>query len=216
MIGVRTGNRIATSGGACVFLLVVMTYVRPEFFVVLLAGFGYWALLLGILVAFGFGVAEWSGDTRFWMIPALICAAFAAATHWAAVPVGRAVGDWEFRLHLDEYKSVVEVVAAGNVPGELDAGIVPHPVDCREWVVPASQRRLPHRIVVIWAKRCSVGMTVEFLVGTDVPTLHEGYVFRGYADSGSSINSKLRREWQWAYTRHIVGDWYRFADQPGF
>src|SRR5580704_12545580 len=164
----RKPNLVATSGGACVFLFAVMMYVRPEFFVVLLAGLGYWALLLGILVTFGLGVAEWSGETRFWVIPALICAAFAAATHWVAVPVGRIIGDREFRLHLDEYKNVVEAVAAGTVPGEfVVAGNVPGPVDCRTWVFSASQQKLPPRIAAVSARRCSVGMTVEFLVGTD-------------------------------------------------
>jgi len=215
MIGIRRSNHIAMSGGACVFLLAVMMYVRPEFFVVLLAGFGYWALLPGILVTLGLGVAEWSGETRFWMIPALICATFAAATHWAAVPVGRIIGDREFHLRVDEYRDAVEAVAAGTVPGELVAA-VPGPVDCRTWVFSASQRRLPHRIVAIRATRCGAGVTVAFLVGTDVLTLHEGYVFRGYADRGSSINAKLRIESQWPYTRRIVGEWYRFADQPGF
>src|SRR5580704_1019196 len=133
----RKPNLVATSGGACVFLFAVMMYVRPEFFVVLLAGLGYWALLLGILVAFGFGVAEWSGETRFWMIPALICGTFAAATHWVAVPVARIIGDTEFRLRLDEYENTVRT---------LDEPQNEFPEGCRSAIV-APNRKLPHRII---------------------------------------------------------------------
>jgi hypothetical protein len=194
-----------------------MMYVRPEFVVLLLAGFGFWALLLGIVVAFLFGVIQWRWDSRFWMFPALILAASAAATHWVAVPVGRIISDRELRLHLDEYNAVVQAVAAGSVPGEVVvAGTAPDPADCRTWAFPASQRKLPHRIAAIWAKRCSEEMAVEFLVETDVPTLHEGYLFRGHTDQGSSSYAELPTSSRWAYTRRIAGAWYRFADQPGF
>jgi len=217
MVGTRTFSRFATCCGASVFLLTVMMYVRPEFVVLLLAGLGFWALLGGVLVAFGVGMVKWRLDTRFWMFPALILAAFAAASHWVAVPVGRMIGDREFRLHLSEYKAVVEAVAAGTVPGELMVpGTAPGSGDCQTWVYRSAQRKLPDRTAAIWAKRCNEGMVVEFLVETDVPTLHEGYVFQEYAGQGSSSNAELRISSRWQYTRQITGAWYRFADKPGF
>jgi hypothetical protein len=140
------------------------------------------------------------------MIPALICGTFAAATHWVAVPVARIIGDTEFRLRLDEYENTVRT---------LDEPQNEFPEGCRSAIV-APNRKLPHRIIWLEKKRCGAGMTVAFLVGTDVPLLHQGYVFRGYDDRNPSINQALRIESEWPYTRHIVGDWYRFADQPGF
>jgi len=56
---------------------------------------------------------------------------------------------------------------------------------------------------------------MAFLVGTDVPTLHEGYVFR-HAGDAPCMNSDMRIERVWPYVRHVTRDWYRFADQPGF
>jgi hypothetical protein len=207
MIGTRTSNRIALTAGTCVFLLNVAMRVRPEAIGILLAFFAYWALLIGILVSFGLGVAEWSVDNRLWMAPAVICATFAAATHWLSLPAGRLISDCEFRLYLNQYTSVVEALRepSSQFPG-----------GCRSNTVLATPRSLPRRIVALTEMRCGGGITVAFLVGADPPRLHEGYVFRGYDDRDPAVNKALRIESQWLYTRHIVGDWYRFADQADF
>jgi hypothetical protein len=207
MIGLRTSRRIATTAGTCVFLLNVAMRVRPEAIGILLAFFAYWALLIGILVSFGIGVAEWSIDNRFWMAPAVICATFAAATHWLSMPAGRLISDCEFRLHLNEFKNTVE--ALGEPSSQFSEG-------CRSRFVSSSQRKLPYRIVSLTKIECDGRITVAFLVGGDPPRLHEGYVFRGYDDHDPAVNKALRIESQWLYTRHIVGDWYRFADQADF
>jgi hypothetical protein len=95
--------------------------------------------------------------------------------------------------------------------------------DVRSGVVPCGARlsiidvkKLPTHVIRIKAARCSDGaVVVAFLTDTDVPLLHEGYVFKGYSDTNNCITADIRPEHQWPYVRHVIENWYHFSDQPG-
>jgi len=42
------------------------------------------------------------------------------------------------------------------------------------------------------------------------------YHSRFYNNYAPCLNASMRIERTWPYVRHLTGDWYRFADQPGF
>jgi hypothetical protein len=204
----RKFTRISLWGSVGTFLLSVLAYVRPEAIAALLEIVGLYALIISTFVALGLGVTQWRRKTRLWIIPTLICTGGALAVYFLAAPMGRILSDWEFRRHVEEYQSVVDAFQSGSLSC---------PVDCTSRLVPMHvSQKLPARIVLILVGRCNGGSVVAFLVGTDVPTLHEGYVFRGYAGDTPCINGSIRIGRVWPYVRHVTGDWYRFADHPGF
>lgn len=204
----RRAIQVASWGGLSIFLLSVLSYVRPEWIGLLLCGLGQYALWTGTVVAVGLGALEWRRSTRLWIIPSLICAAFAFASSLIAAPIGRSITDWEFSRHLQEYQSIVDAVRSGSLTC---------PVDCRKALIPIdANKKLPARIVRVMVGQCDDAFVAVFLMRTDVPTLHEGYVFRGYVDRASCLSNSMRIEAVWPYVRQITGDWYRFADRPGF
>jgi hypothetical protein len=83
----------------------------------------------------------------------------------------------------------------------------------------------PVHVKSIWATHCDDGgVIVLFWAKTDVPLLHEGYIYKDRDYKERTDCNKLLdypREVFWShsffpYTRHITGNWYRVSNQPGF
>jgi hypothetical protein len=52
---------------------------------------------------------------------------------------------------------------------------------------------------------------------TDVPLLHEGYVFKDYGESSNCNHGQSELGGSHLpFVRHVRDKWYRFSDQPGF
>jgi hypothetical protein len=83
-------------------------------------------------------------------------------------------------------------------------------------VIDTSGMHAPEGARDVWGERCDDGgVALLFLHNTDVPLLHEGYIFKSYGPSSNCNTGPGMPEMRWGL-RHITGQWYRFSDQPGF
>jgi hypothetical protein len=70
----------------------------------------------------------------------------------------------------------------------------------------------PANIRDVWGAHCDDGgVMVLFLINSDVPLLHTGYIFEGYGE-GSSCNKVPIKPESKLYIRPIIGQWYHFSD----
>lgn len=116
-----------------------------------------------------------------------------------------------FEKRLGDYARVVDDFRSGRVPcassrnGDLK-------------VIEATN--LPAHVRDIWGAHCDGGgVIVLFRLDTQVPLLHEGYMFKNYeegSDCGKRFGSREMVVAHLPYVRQIEGHWYRFSDQPGF
>lgn len=113
------------------------------------------------------------------------------------------LSDWEFKRNLAKYSEVVDYARSGIVPRDSTiVGIEP-------------KKNLPH-VNMINASCCKDGtLVVEFHINSSVLMLHTGYLYKGYEGRNDCVNEDMRPEQNWYYLRHVVGNWYHFADQPG-
>lgn len=178
----------------------------PELLCIMLASLSFVGLALAFLITATLGFTRWRKSSAWWMMPALICLVFLLSA-WLSPPLGRLIADRQFERHSSDYLQVVEEVQSGSIPCPAECGIRLTPIDVK---------RLPPRIRAVVAARCNSGAAVVgFLLDTDAPLVHEGYVYRGYDESQNCITEDMKPEKRWPYVRKITGNWYRFSDQPG-
>src|SRR5579859_6991175 len=96
---------------ACIFGVgflasVAAVQVRP--FLVFVAGSGLCLISLGALFLASLikGFFSWRKSSRYWFVPAAVCAVFVLAFP-LGVMTGRVVSDWEFKRRQPEYEQVV-------------------------------------------------------------------------------------------------------------
>jgi|ERR1700733_13668981 hypothetical protein len=196
--------------GGTLFLLRLSSYVIPEFACLLLSVLVLVTLVVLLTVALVAGLLKWRKSSNFWPMPALVCLAFILCSFYVASPIGRYISDGMFEKHLGDYARVVDNFRNGNV---LCAS------SCNGDVKVIEATSLPAHVRDIWGTHCDdSGLIVLFRLDTDVPLLHEGYMFKDYKESSDCSKRFGSREFVWShlpYVRHIAGHWYRFSDQPG-
>jgi hypothetical protein len=198
----RIANRIIIVLGCCFFMFSLYAHILPSLICIAGAFLGFFILVLALLATVVLGLVRWRKSTRSWMIPVLLCLAFMSSA-WINGPIGVFIADQLFRSHLNEYSQVVDDVRSGVIPCGAGLSIL----DIKEY---------PTHIIAVKGARCTNGaVVVAFLVSTDIPLLHEGYVFKGYAETNTCVADEIRPERQWPYVRHVMEKWYHFADQPG-
>jgi hypothetical protein len=196
---------IATVGSAY-FLSSLYMYVMPEIlcglaFVVFLAGLAFTFVITAIL-----GLTRWRKTYRSWMAPSVICLVLMASV-MVSSPLGRHIADWRFKQHLSEYNSVVNDVKNDTVSCGASCGTELHETNVKI---------LPPNTIAIRSAQCENGaLIVAFFLDTDVPMLHEGYLYNGFGENNVCVTADMKRENEWPYMRHVIGNWYHFSDEPG-
>jgi hypothetical protein len=108
---------------------------------------------------------------------------------------------------MNEYVRVVD---------EVKGGLIPCGSGCKGQFDVLKERHRELNVRLLLVARCDDGnVAVAFLLDTDVPLLHEGYVFEGYREDGHCGSEALRLARNWPYVRHVSGPWYHFSDEPG-
>jgi hypothetical protein len=194
--------------GSILFFLVVSSYVLPEFFCILLSGIVLVALVILLGRSLIAGLLKWRKSSKLWPMPTAICVAIALCTYYLASPTGRYISDRMFERHLADY---------GRVVADFRDGSVHCATSCNGELGAIETARLPARVRAIWGMHCDgSGVILLFLVYTDVPLLHEGYIFKDSGENSDCSKEFASRESVRYSMRQIEGHWYRFSDQPGF
>jgi amino acid transporter len=201
---------VLAAGSSC-FILKLSTFVIPEAICVLVSIPVLITLVVLLIIAAGVGFIVWRKSSRIWPVPALVCLAFILSTYYFTSPLGQFISDWRFERHLAEYSRVVDGLRNGTISCEAP---------CNADVEVIKTAIGPPHIQEIWGARCNDnGVIVDFLDGTDVPFLHEGYFFKDYGEKSNCNTRSVSPDVGWPhvpYVRHITGHWYRLSDQPGF
>ena len=192
--------------GVLYFSLSLYTCVRPEWLGTIVSFLAFGFLGVTLVVTAILGLAKWRRLSRFWMMPTLLCLAFLLSAR-LTVRLGQRIKDQEFETRESEYLKVVDGVKNGTIPCGPS---------CNAKLTVFQTANLPPNVRVLIGARCDNGqVVVAFLANTDVPLLHEGYVFKGYDENSSCVTEAMRPENKWAYLRHVTERWYHFSDQPG-
>jgi hypothetical protein len=200
----RRAVLLITLEGIIFFLLALSTSIKPQLLYSLMSILVFVLLALTLLYTAVLGFMVWRNISRLWMTPALLCLAFMLSA-WCTPPLGRIIADWQFRRHMNEYDEFVARFRKGPIPKGCDTRLGAIDV-----------KHLPHHTRVVLAACCSDGsVVVGFLSDTDVPLLHEGYVFKGYGERNSCVADSMKPENKWPYVRPVTGKWYHFSDKPG-
>jgi hypothetical protein len=196
--------------GGMLIILIFSSYLAAEFVCLLLSGFLFFSLIVTLVRAVIAEFVRWRKFASVRPLRATVCLAFLLCALWTA-PVAQYVSDWMFQRHLGDYSRVVDAFKNGDVSC---ASLCNGAVEVVETAIP------PPHIRNVWGAHCDDGgLVVSFLVKTDVPLLHEGYLYRTYGESSDCAKGRQSREFRWPYLfyrRHIAGNWYRISDQPGF
>jgi len=192
-------------GFSCVSLTLWM-FTNPHWYCIILAALSFVGLAISLVVTEVVGFRRWRRASRYWMVPGLICFAFVVAA-WFAPSVGRSLADRQFSKHLSEFTGSVKEIRSGASSSEGLTGSSFTIVDVKY---------APDHVRAVKVARCDDGDVVAaFLMDTDVPLLHEGYVYKGYAQTSGCNNKVGAIEDNWPYVRRVSGNWYHFSDEPG-
>jgi hypothetical protein len=206
----RTIKWIIALGGT-LFFLRLWSYVIPEFACLVLSAIVLAALVVLVTIALIAGFTKWRKHSRLWMVPSLVGLAFLLCSFYVASPMGQYVSDRMFEKHLGDYSRVVSNFKEGNL---LCAG------SCKGDIQLIESTNRPAHVRDIWGTHCDDGgVVVLFRADTDVPLLHQGYIFKDYEERSNCGELFGSRKVVWShlpYIRPITGHWYRFSDQPGF
>ncbi len=189
------------------FGLMLYAHIRPQWLCVILAVLALGALALGFLISIVLGLKTWRRRSRLWRIPALTCiVAFLAGTCLTA-PIGRFIADRHFLGHASEYMKVVDDVTNGMISCEIR---------CAGKFGSLALANRPTHVKALSAAICEDGkVAVAFLLDTNIPRLHHGYVYSGYKESDGCAADAMKLSNNWPHIRHVAGSWYHFSDQPG-
>ena len=197
--------------GSVLFILTLSLHLLPNFACLLLSGLALCVLVVLLCRSLVAGLLKWRKISKFWSMPAIVCVAFIMGSFYVAPPIGRHLSDRMFERHLGTYVRVVDDFRNGSVRCASTCDGVAEVIEARS--VPAHVRD-------IWGMHCEEGgVIVLFHLDTNVPLLHEGYMFRDYEESSDCGKRFGSREFVWShlpYVRQVEGNWYGFSDQPGF
>ncbi|HEX9200364.1 MAG TPA: hypothetical protein VF865_12445 [Acidobacteriaceae bacterium] len=198
--------------GVSCFALKLSTHVMPEFLCVLLALALFVALAMLFVVALLVGFIRWRETSRSWFVPALVCLVFILCSWYFASPIGQRISNWRFGKHFAEYSRVVDGFRGGYISCRTTCNAEFETVESTK--IPGLIG-LPKGLREIRGERCDDGgFALLFWLDTDVPLLHEGYIFKGYREKSNCNTGPMNPEKRWEI-RHITGQWYHFSDQPG-
>jgi len=195
--------RAFSLGFGC-FVLNVCNFAWPESICLLITLVLFIALLVLTVVAGISGFKEWRKCSRFWAAPSLVCLVCVVAAFFWAPPIGEAISDRIFERHVIEYSKVVDGIRNGTIscqtPCEAEFGFI-------------QMENKPTHVRALLGARCDDGgVSVLFLLNTDVILHHEGYLFRNFGTKSNCNPGKMRSELDKYYIRHIAGPWYHFSD----
>jgi hypothetical protein len=197
--------------GSVLFVLTLSLYVLPKFACLLLSGLVLGLLVVLLISSLIAGFLKWRKFSNFWPMPAIACFVLIFCSFYIASPIGRYISDRTFERHLGDCARVVDDFRSGSVRCASACNGVAEVVETTS---------VPAHIRDIWGMHCEgSGVIVLFRLGTDVPLLHEGYVFKDYEESSDCSKRFGSRELVWSrlpHVRQIEGHSYRFSDQPGF
>jgi len=183
------------------FVLSVLDVAWPESICLFLSLFLLVALpVMSVIVAIR-GFKEWRKYSRLWAAPSLVCLLSVAAAWFCAGSIGEAISDRIFARHVIEYSKVVDGLRNGTIscqaPCDAEFGFI-------------AMEKKPTHIRALFGARCDDGgVSVQFLIDTDVLLHHEGYLFKDFgAKSNCSASERLGK----LYIRQIAGPWYHFSD----
>jgi len=205
-VTMRIAYRLIILIGSCDTLLTLGAHAKPEWLCIILA-MGASVFLGGALIATAvLGLVRWRKTSRFWAAPMFLCFAFLLVV-WFIPAAGRKIADKDFERHSEDYMEVVSEIRNG--PSSYDSA-------ANRSLAIIETKNMPRGVRAIKGIRCENGAVVAaFLLNTDVPLLHEGYVYKGYDEGDSCIKPEMKLEENWPYIRHVSGGWYHFSDQPG-
>ena len=210
-IQMATAYKWIVALGSILFVLTLSAFVRPEFACLILSGFVLVAVVVCLASASIMGLLKWRKLSTLWPLPALVCAAFILSSFYIAPSIGRRITDSKFKKNIGDYARVV---------GDFGNGSVRCSGSCDGIVKVLEGTTIPPTVRDIWGAHCGgSSVVVLFLMKTDVPLLHEGYMFKDYKESSDCSERFGSREFagsRFRYVRQIEGNWYRFSDQPGF
>lgn len=192
--------------GLIYFSLTLYTYVVPLWACTILSWLAFVFLVIAFLVTAVVGFVRWRRVSPRWMVPTMLCLAF-GLSGLLTPRLGHIIADRKFERHQAEYFKIVEGVKNGTLP----CGPT-----CSDKLTVFQAASLPSHTRALIGARCDNGeVVVAFLADTDVPLLHEGYLFKGYEENSACFTDAMRPEKKWAYVRQVAGRWYHFSDQPG-
>ena len=197
--------------GGTLFALRVFSFVTPEFGCLLFSGIIFVALVVFLVFSLVAGFTKWRLKSGLWLVPSIIGIASLCCSYYIASPVARLVSDKVFEWQLDDYSRVVSNFRDGSLFCASS---------CEGNVQTIETTSRPKHVRDIWGTHCDdKGVIVLFRVQTDVPLLHEGYLFKDYGENSNCSRLYGSRQFTWShlpYVRRITANWYRFSDQPGF
>ena len=197
--------------GSILLVLWLSLYIYPKFACLVLSVLLLLSLIALLPVALIDGISKWRKSSKFWPMPALVCVAFIVCTFYGVSPIASRISDKLFAWHRGDYVRIVNDFRDGRV---LCAS------SCNEALKVIEVTNLPAHVRDIFGAHCDGGsVVVLFRHDTNVPLLHEGYMFKDYGEASVCSKRFGSREHDWSdlpYVRQIEGHWYRFSDQPGF
>lgn len=198
----RLSYKVIIPLGVIHLLATLFSHATPHWASVITATLSFIALLCLLILSIVLGLTRWRKSSRFWAIPGLVCLAFILIGRFTPT-VGRYLADRQFKKHLPEYELVVSEIRNSKQFHSTDLEMIK-----------TSQRA--YNVRAIKAARCEDGQViVALLLDTQVPLLHEGYVYVDLKNGDACIKNSARPENNWAYIRPLTPGWYHFSDQPG-
>ena len=120
--------------------------------------------------------------------------------------VGRWFGD---RLFVNQTGNYVQYVA------EIRSGAINCSHDCEGKIKLANIDPLPPHIRGVLVEKCyGVVVLVAFEMRSDVPLLHNGYLYLLDPKMSNCSATAEKVESKWGYVRPLTGGWYHYSNQP--
>jgi hypothetical protein len=152
--------------GGIFFVLVVSSYLRPNFAFLILSGLVLAALVILLAIALVAGFLRWRQSSNLWPLAALVCIAAILCSCYFATSIARYMTDRAFEKNLADYARVADNFRNGSVICTSLCNGDPKVIEATT---------LPAHVRDIWGAHCDGGaVIVLFRVDTNVPLLHEG------------------------------------------
>lgn len=158
------------AAGIILFALTASLFARPTFIYFTLFTILFLAISVTQVSFLLMGIRRWRKKTKSWFFPATVCALTISLALYLGVPVGRYLSDHKFKKDSDKYVKVIEQFRNGELI------CVTH---CNGEVKVIKTDNLPPNIRQVYGTHCDTGgVLVLFSEKTNVPMLHEGYLFK--------------------------------------
>jgi len=199
----RYVNRTIVLLGIGLLMLSASFYSLPSLFCVLGAVIIIFCLVITLFCVVTVGLLKGGVQAYRWVLLALCCFLMVYGALVLGKAIGVSIADMRFRRNLGAYSKIVDDIRNGITPCNINLSRINVP-------------QLPDNVVgVMAAYRRGVSIRVAFVAATDIPLLHEGYVYMWCSETNSSDPCDLRPEQRWPYIRRVDGNWYHFSDRPG-